>query len=275
MKKTDVTSTRHILPFSNLSDKDFERLCYWVVEKSSNFDIVEHYGMTGDKKRDIIGYKHNKAGRPEQWYFQCKNYKKIYFAILRDELDAIKNYSDKDKDFKPDAIVFVTGCSVSSRCKDRVKEYAETLSLGSVYFWTNIELDEKAKAIKGVVEEFFGGGLSSDDIVKKIFEEIKPHLPLVLENLPSPKTNYFTGRKDKKKQIIDILRRGTHRILIAGFPGVGKTTLAIEIAHFCAREKNFEAIIWVTSEPERRLTLDRMLDVVAETLNRNFNHFEE
>lgn len=144
MKKTDVTSTRHILPFDNLSGDDFERLCYWVVEKSSEFDSVEHYGMTGDKKRDIIGYKHSAAGKREQWYFQSKRYKKISFSSFRDELDVIKKHSDDDKDFKPDTIVFVTGCRVSPSCKDS-GQLAESDSIKTDE--VNKEIDEAVKFI--------------------------------------------------------------------------------------------------------------------------------
>jgi len=172
---TDITSTRHILPFGNLSNEDFERLCYWIVAKSSEFDSVEHYGMTGDKKRDVIGYKHSTMGKREQWYFQCKKYKKISFTSLKDELNGIKKHSDKNRDFKPDTIVFVTGCPISPSCKDSVKEYAKRLLLESVYFWTNVELDEKAKATEGVVSEFFSGGISSSNIAMETAKEIKPY----------------------------------------------------------------------------------------------------
>lgn len=176
MKTTKVTGTRHVLPFSNLSDNDFERLCYWLIEESSDFDNVEHYGMTGDKQRDIIGNKHNKQGKHEQWYFQCKNYKKISFSHFKADLDAIKEHSEKEKSFKPSTIVFMVGCSVSPSCKDSTKEHAKRLSLGPVYFWAETELDKKAKASKGVVEEFFRGGISSEEIAKKTAEKIKLYM---------------------------------------------------------------------------------------------------
>lgn len=171
MKKSSITSTRHVLPFGNLSSDDFERLCYWVVERSKGFDNVEHYGMTGDKKRDVIGYKHKKGKTREQWYFQCKRYKKISFASFKGELDAIKKHSDENKNFKPDVIVFVTGCPVSPSCKDSVTEYAKELSLEFVYFWTDFELDEKAKSTQAD-EEFFKGGINtkafSDEVAEKV-----------------------------------------------------------------------------------------------------------
>ncbi len=168
IEKTEVTSTRHTLPFGNLSDDEFERLCYWVVERSSKFDAVQHYGMAGDKKRDVIGNKHNKAGKPEQWYFQCKNRKRVSLVLFKGELDAIKKHSDEIASFKPDVIVFVTGCSVSTGCKDSTSAYAREIGFSAVYFWDEYELDEIAKATEGVVKEFFKGGVNLDDLHKKI-----------------------------------------------------------------------------------------------------------
>lgn len=172
MKKKDVTSIRHVLPFGNLSASDFERLCYWVVDRSSEFDNAEHYGMTGDKKRDIIAYKHGAKGKIEKWYFNCKRQKKVWPKLFKDELDALKQHSDEKVGFEPDVVVFATSCAVSPKCKDSVKEYGKSLSFEKVYFWADVELDAKAKATEGVVEEFFQGGISSINIAERVAEEI-------------------------------------------------------------------------------------------------------
>lgn len=180
-RKTDITSTRHILPFENLSPDQFTRLCHWIVERSSDFDSVEYYDLSGDKNRDVIAYKVAKKGKRKKWYFQCKRYKKISFSAFRDELEAIKKHSDEDAEFKPDMIVFVTGCSVSPSCKDEVKNYAKSLSLGFVAFWTNIELDEKAKSTEGVLEEFFTGGINTEEIAEKVAEKVDMRLDARLQ----------------------------------------------------------------------------------------------
>jgi transcriptional regulator with XRE-family HTH domain/Tfp pilus assembly protein PilF len=165
-ERPDATSTRHRLPFSNLSGNEFERLCYWVIKRSNEFEDVESYAGVGDKARDVIGYKY-KVGKKETWYFQCKNYKKISPNDFITELDKIKQHSEENKDFKPDVIVFVTGCSVSANCKDKVKGYAKGNSFESVYFWTDVELDEKAKST-GADEEFFNKGISREDLTKNL-----------------------------------------------------------------------------------------------------------
>jgi len=172
-EKLIVTSTRHLLPFANLSSDDFERLCYWVVEESDKFDSVEHFGMTGDKKRDVIGYKHVSSGKREQWYFQCKRYKKITYCNFKEELEGIEKHSKENYNFKPDTIVFVIACPVSPSCKDKIKKYAKLHVMCDVYFWTDVELDKKAKDTKGVVEEFFQGGLDIKDLAVTVTDSVK------------------------------------------------------------------------------------------------------
>lgn len=172
-KKPNITITRRILPFSILQSNEFEELCYWIVERSSMFDKTEHYGGMGDKQRDIIGYKYNTVGRREKWYFQCKNYNKINLLTFKNELDLIKKHSDASKDFKPDNIVFVTGCPVSPNCKDETKKYGIELSFESIIFWTDVELNEKANATEGVVEYFFQGGINVEKIGCKVADEVK------------------------------------------------------------------------------------------------------
>lgn len=172
VKNNEVTSTRHILSFGNLSPDDFQRLCYWMVERSADFEDAQHYGMTADKKRDVIAYKVNKPLKREQWYFNCKRYKEISFACFRDELDAMKKHSNVDKDYKPDVIVFVTGCPVSTKCKDKVRNYAKKVLFERVLFWTNIELDEKVKADPNILNEFFSGGISTEQFEERVAEKV-------------------------------------------------------------------------------------------------------
>ena len=65
-------ATRHKYQFGDLSPEDFERLLYWLVKRSDEFDEVQWYGGVRDKGRDVVAYKHTAAGR-EKWYIQCSN----------------------------------------------------------------------------------------------------------------------------------------------------------------------------------------------------------
>lgn len=201
MKKTDVTSTRHILPFGNLSPEQFTRLCYWVVEKSCKFDNVEYYDMTGDKKRDVVGSKHSTAGKREQWYFQCKRYRRISLSSFKHELDGIKEHSNKNNDFKPDRIVFVTACPVSPSCKDSVKEYAKTLGLEFVDFWTDVELDEKVKGTTEIIEEFFSGGINTEELADKVAEKVDMRITAKFQHFGQPSESDSTKTDEVNKEI--------------------------------------------------------------------------
>lgn len=199
-----ATSMQHLLPFGNLSPNDFERLVYWVVEKSKKFDRVEKYGMVGDKGVDIVAYRYNTAGKPEKWYFQCKNYKKIAFAPFRGELDKIADFSTQDLRFKPDVIVFVTGCPVSPSCKDKTKEYAERLSLGSVLFWTDVELDEKAKET-GADKEFFDKGFNTKEL-KVFIDDVKRAIMTSVEKITLNTDGEPTKKDDLNKSIDECVK---------------------------------------------------------------------
>jgi hypothetical protein len=47
--KPTITGTTHTLPFHQLSPRDFERLCLWLVEREG-FDRAEHLGAAGSEQ---------------------------------------------------------------------------------------------------------------------------------------------------------------------------------------------------------------------------------
>jgi len=65
--RPSITGTTHTLPFDRLSPADFERLCWWLVEREG-YERVEHLGASGSEQgRDIVAWR---EGR--RWAFQCK-----------------------------------------------------------------------------------------------------------------------------------------------------------------------------------------------------------
>ena len=63
--------------------------------------------------------------------------------------------------------------------------------------------------------------------------------PVVYHNLPQPGYSEFVGREGELKRIFDLLRpypqSRHHLIVIDGIGGIGKSTLALEVAHRCLR----------------------------------------
>ncbi len=203
-KKTEKpleTNSRHILSFGNLSPEDFARMCFWLVERSLEVDRAEYYDMAGDKNRDVIGYKYNRVGKEEKWYFQCKRYEKIFPHQLKAELDGIKKHVDEDENFKPDRIVFVTACPVSPSCKDDVKIYGKILSFEIIDFWDEVKLDEKVKANPEIEEEFFNKGIDKDDL-KETSDDIKSHMTNLIQQSGSL-AKHDPEKTDKINQDID------------------------------------------------------------------------
>lgn len=86
----------------------------------------------------------------------------------------------------------------------------------------------------------------------------------ILENLPSRRTRHFVGRIDQKQEILNFLKDEGANVVISGAGGMGKTTLAIEIAHYCLEERFFGATIWTTTEFKSELPLGKLLDTISE-----------
>jgi len=62
-----ITRTTHTLPFDELSPRDFERLCLWLVEREG-YERAEHLGAAGSEQgRDIVAWREGALRA-----FQCK-----------------------------------------------------------------------------------------------------------------------------------------------------------------------------------------------------------
>jgi hypothetical protein len=151
---TAAPATKHQHHFEDLSPDDFERLVYWLVKRSGEFDQVQWYGGARDRGRDVVAYRH--TGGREKWYIQCKRYRSITFSTLRDELDKLAEHATKTPGFAPDVLVFATACPVPPDAKDRAAAHARALNLPEPYYWGRLELDERLKAQPDTQEEFFG-----------------------------------------------------------------------------------------------------------------------
>ena len=67
-----ITSTNHPLHFLHLSDRDFERLCYWIAVREG-YRAVEHIGASGaDMGQDILMTKEG-----QRVVLQAKRYKEF------------------------------------------------------------------------------------------------------------------------------------------------------------------------------------------------------
>lgn len=170
--RSQPEESQKTIAFREKSPEEFVKVVYEILERSkTEYCEVQHYDGPGDKGRDIVAYKYAVGGK-EQWYFQCKRYAVIGFPTFKAEIDKIIQHSQKDDNFRPHGIVFVTACKVSPRCKDDTKTYASKSGLNKVIFWTDVELAAKAKAA-GIHDEL--SPMTIQDL-KENAENIKKHL---------------------------------------------------------------------------------------------------
>ncbi len=97
--------------------------------------------------------------------------------------------------------------------------------------------------------------------------------PAIPHNLP--RRSPFVGRETEKAQVHEALLADGYLVSIEGIGGIGKSSLALQVAHEClqaglaGREARgiatFEGLIWVTAK-DQELNLDGMLNTVARTL---------
>ena len=86
---------------------------------------------------------------------------------------------------------------------------------------------------------------------------------LVLANLP--RRPFFVGREEEMNAIFESLNPNSRTFIIGieGIGGVGKSALAIEVAHRCVEKELFESVIWISSK-ESMLTLHGIEPVIPE-----------
>jgi hypothetical protein len=96
-----------------------------------------------------------------------------------------------------------------------------------------------------------------EPLVQELFPGETLTAPLVHHNLPGRPYDTFIGREKELAELERFLspRHRLGVICLSGIAGVGKTALALEIAHRCCEnytilppDERFEAIVWVTAK---------------------------
>jgi formylglycine-generating enzyme required for sulfatase activity len=255
--KPVLTGTTHTLPFGQLSPRDFERLCLWLVEREG-YERAEHLGAAGSEQgRDVIAHRDTPTGE-ELWYFQCKRYRTIGATTLKEEVDKYLKLAKKRTHLKPHGAVFVVSCDVSARVREDVGDYCDEYRL-AYEFWALTELDEKVRRHPDIVDTFFQMGRG--DIVTIIYqgaeisipssEAIAKHRAALREQLardtlarwgeksvyieeegtplPIEAFSHQIGRQGSRENLLDTLR-AAGRLLVLGGPGSGKTVTLERLA---------------------------------------------
>src|SRR5689334_2692485 len=144
---------------------------------------------------------------------------------------------------------------------------------------------EKAKILGA--DNSFGAPLNKEieEVVKKIFhnklqtEDVTPKEHFTVHNLPTRWSGVFIGRHFDLEAIRHWVISPSPLCLISGWAGIGKTTLALEVAYACIQENyketeslemdwpSLNSIIWFSAD-WKGLTFSDFLNTIAYQLGR-------
>jgi tetratricopeptide (TPR) repeat protein len=194
------------LPFEMLAPLEFERLCLWLVEREG-YERVEALGQSGSEKgQDVRAWRGDR-----RFVFQCKRVREFAAAAGKKEIAKLRRELSPTE--QPHELVFVVSAEVSADARAAIR--AEWGHEATCHFWAGVELDQRVKRHREIVQEFFQ--LPSE-----------AHSPL--RQLPAPPAD-FVGRKKDLAQLRHEIKKGGATICgLQGQGGVGKTALALVLA---------------------------------------------
>lgn len=215
--------------FSALNDKEFENISIELISinRSNQFErfkVGKDGGVDGrfyrnDDKEEIV---------------QCKHYLKTGYKGL---ISSLKNEKDKVIKLNPEKYIVATSLPLSRVNKVEIKKIFEPYikSVNDIYGQEN--LNDILNKNPDIEEHHYKLWISSTTVLRRIFNNaIKGRSEFLLEDIKEKIKLYVIT--DNHNKAIEKLN-DSHTIIIAGEPGIGKTTLAEHIA-LTYIEKGFE-----------------------------------
>ena len=212
--------------FSTLNDKEFENLSIDLISKDKNkrferFKAGKDCGIDGrfyhdDDSQEII---------------QCKHYLKTGFSGLITSLNKKNNginELDKVKKLNPAKYIFVTSLPLSAENKKTIKDLFDPYIKNDNDIYGQENLNQILGNHPDIEKRHYKLWLSSTVVLDRIINNaIESRSEFLLEDIKE-KSKYYAVTENHQKAI-DKLEE-SHIIIIAGEPGIGKTTLAEHLA---------------------------------------------
>ncbi|MBC8162001.1 MAG: hypothetical protein H7Z42_12360 [Roseiflexaceae bacterium] len=115
-------------------------------------------------------------------------------------------------------------------------------------------------------------------LVERLLPAEPQHQPIphLLDNLPAPTYSQFVMRAEPYAAVLEGLRQRVAVVALVSLGGMGKSSLAREIAATCLRSPggnhgegiSFDAVVWISDKNQpSATTLTTVLDEIARTLN--------
>ena len=233
--------------FSTLNDKEFENLTIDLIsrDRGKRFERFKA-GRDGG----VDGRYYGEDGDEE--IIQCKHYLKTGYSGLISSLkkkNNDKNEVDKVKILNPEKYIFVTSLPLSVLNKKEIKELFEPYIKSDSDIYGQEDLNDLLKEYPDIEVNHYKLWISSATVLQRIFNNaIKGRSEFLLDEIKD-KIKYYVITENHNKAIKKL--EEAHTIIIAGEPGIGKTTLAEQISlHYIEKEFEFCVIAKDISEAE-------------------------
>lgn len=222
--------------FSALNDKEFENISIDLVsiDKQKRFERFKS-GRDGG----IDGRFYRSDGKEE--IIQCKHYLKTGFSglisSLKKKSDKGINEIDKVHNLNPSKYIFTTSLDLSADNKKTIKDLFEPYIKSDNDIYGQEDLNSILSDNSKIEEKYYKLWISSTTVLKRLFSNaINGRSEALIEDIRDNTKFYVIT--DNHNEVLDRINE-TNIVIIAGEPGIGKTTLAEHIAlHYI--EKNFE-----------------------------------
>lgn len=222
--------------FSTLNDKEFENISIDLIsqDKDKRFERFK-----AGKDGGIDGRFYYDDGSQE--IVQCKHYLKTGFSGLITSLnkknDKGINEIEKVKNLNPSKYIFVTSLPLSAENKKIIKELFDPYIKNDNDIYGQEDLNQILGNHSDIEKKHYKLWLSSTVVLGRIIHNaIESRSEFLLEDIKE-KSKYYAVT-DNHQKAIDKLEE-SHIIIIAGEPGIGKTTLAEHLALWYV-EKDFK-----------------------------------
>lgn len=213
--------------FSTLNDKEFEQLSIDLISKDKG-KRFERFKTGKDGGIDGRFYYNDSF----QEIIQCKHYIKTVFngliTSLKKKNDKGINEIDKVNKLKPSKYIFVTSLALSAENKKRIKELFNPYIKNDSDIYGQEDLNQILGNYPDIEKKYYKLWLSSTVVLDRIINNaIESRSEFLLEDIKE-KLKYYVLTENHQKAIEKL--EESHIIIIAGEPGIGKTTLAEHLA---------------------------------------------
>lgn len=235
--------------FENLNDKEFEILVCDLLSKERNIRI-ERFKPGKDSGVDGRYFSSSNC----EVILQCKHYLKSGFSKLISSIK--KDEFEKVKNLKPSQYLFITSLTLSRNNKNNIKEIFSPYILNENDIYGAEDLNQLLGNYKDIEERHYKLWITSTTVLNRVlYNAVKGRSEHLLEQFKYESYNYIVTENHTKA--IEHLK-SSNVLVLAGEPGIGKTTLANNLSlFFVAKDYEFIAIEESIKEAEDVYLKDR------------------